>query len=158
MQRVEEYPRLTIRVQNLIDVAPRWGVRPPERFGDLFEDDPEADHQNSIRFNLKVADEALAGLTDDIFQKVQEFIPEDLAPPLENGQDKVHEILRWIRHVVPARGARSLAEILEAAWLAFEDEGLWREIPELHSKKDDVLKELILKNIEIFEIEKRQSE
>ena len=93
-------------------------------------------------------------LRSTIFEKVQTLMADAHIPtPVESEAIK---ILRWIKHVVPAKGAASLADILNAAWLAFEDDKLWKNIPELHSKKDDVLKELILKNIEIFEIENRQ--
>ena len=156
MQRVEEYPRLTTRVRNLVDVALRFHVDPPAGFTELFEDDPEADHQDSVRFNLHVADEALGALRDTISIKVEHFLSSDLAPHPDG--EEVGRILRCVKQVVPAKDARSLADILNAAWLAFEDESLWESIPELHKKKDEVLKELILKNIEIFEIERRQQE
>jgi hypothetical protein len=155
-QRDESYPRMTTRVRNLVETAPRFGVEPPEGFGGLFEDDPEADYQNSIRFNLTVADEALGDLRDSIFNKVQALLSNDLIPTPSH--DEACKILKWIKYVVPAKGARSLADILNAAWLAFEDKTLWKENPELHQKKDEVLKELILKNIEILEIESRQKE
>ena len=125
-------------------------------FTELFEDDPEADHQDSVRFNLHVADEALGALRDAISIKVEQFLSSDLAPHPDG--EEVRRILRCVKQVVPAKDARSLADILNAAWLAFEDERLWESIPELHRKKDEVLKELILKNIEIFEIERRQQE
>ena len=134
----------------------RFHVEPPARFTELFEDDPEADHQDSVRFNLHVADEALGALRDTISIKVEQFLSSDLAP-LPDGEE-VGRILRWVKQVVPAKDARSLADILNAAWLAFEDERHWESIPELHKKKDKILKELILKNIEIFAIERRQQE
>jgi len=156
MQRDEAYPRLTTRVRNLVEIAPRFGVKPPEGFEGLFEDDPEADYQNSMRFNLTVADEALGDLRESIFNKAQALLSDEFVPTPSD--DEASQILRWIRLVVPAKGARSLADILNAAWLAFEDKTLWKDIPDLHKKKDDVLKELILKNIEIFEIESRQKD
>jgi hypothetical protein len=153
MQRVEAYPSLTNRAQNLVDVAPRFGVEPPTGFVEIFEDDPEADYQESLRFNLKVADEALAGLTDRLTREVNDLLSnEHIDIPSEH---ETRRILGWIKHVVPAKDPRSLADIVNAAWLAFEDATLWADIPELHKKRDDVLKELILKNIEIFEINNR---
>jgi hypothetical protein len=48
-----------------------------------------------------------------------------------------------------------LADILNAAWHLSEEESLWADRPQVFEKKDRLLKELVLKNIEIFEVEQR---
>ena len=59
---------------------------------------------------------------------------------------------------MPAEGCKAAADILNAAWAAYSDVDLWKEYPKIQQRKTEVLKELILKNLEIFEIERIQSE
>ena len=56
--------------------------------------------------------------------------------------------------VVPAKNCKGLAEILNAAWTAYNDEHLWDSIPQVAENRETILKELVLKNIEIFEVER----
>jgi hypothetical protein len=58
-----------------------------------------------------------------------------------------------LQRVVPAEHCKNIADILNAAWLGFGDSLLWADIPQVRQKKDKVLKELVLKNLEVFEIE-----
>jgi hypothetical protein len=55
-------------------------------------------------------------------------------PPVK--EREAQRILDWFGYVVPAQGASSLAVILEAGWLAYEDETLWERIPEVRNKRD----------------------
>jgi hypothetical protein len=55
---------------------------------------------------------------------------------------------------VPAEDANTLADILNAAWVASEKPGLWQDIPQLRGqrkKKERTLREVVLKNIEVLE-------
>ena len=60
--------------------------------------------------------------------------------------------------MVPAEDCKTMADILNAAWLANDDETLYNEPPALKDRKSEVLKELCLKNLEVFEIEQRLAE
>ena len=62
-----------------------------------------------------------------------------------------------LKNVVPATGCNTLPDILNAAWKAYEDPRLWDDIPHVMKKKDSVLKDIILKNIEVYEIEQIMS-
>jgi len=42
---------------------------------------------------------------------------------------------------------------LNASWQAYHDIDLWKSIPDVLERKDQILKDLVLKNIEIFEVE-----
>jgi hypothetical protein len=61
-----------------------------------------------------------------------------------------------LRLVVPAQDIRGLPDLLNAAWAAFEDADLWKEAANLAGSRDRILRELVLKNIEVFEIEQIQ--
>jgi hypothetical protein len=62
-------------------------------------------------------------------------------------------ILKSLKKVVPAENCKTLPDIVNAAWKAYEDPHLWDNMPHVMKKKDAILKDLILKNIEVFEIE-----
>jgi len=156
MQRVEEYPRLTSRVRNLLDVADRFQVEAPAGYVDLFEDDPDPEYQGSMEYNLRLADTSLNGMTKDLADRADALLRRARVP--EPSEPEAKRILNRFTHIVPAENARSLADILNAAWMAFEDENLWAEIPDVHSKRERAIKEIVLKNIELFEIEQRQKE
>jgi hypothetical protein len=61
-------------------------------------------------------------------------------------------ILKSYKFVSPAAGAGSLCNILNSAWTVYHDPNFWSHIPELRDPHR-VLKELVLKNIEVLEIE-----
>jgi hypothetical protein len=153
MLRVEQYPKLTARVRNLLDAAQLFRVDAPSGYTDLFEDDEDPDYHDSANYNLILADGCLQSMIKGLGDKVQELLPEDRIPVPSEAE--AVRILGRLRYVVPAENALCLADILNAAWLAFEESDLWVEIPELSEKRDRALKEIILKNIELFEIEHR---
>jgi len=72
-----------------------------------------------------------------------------------NNADEVNRIYKRYQQLVPAENCESIVDILNAAWNAFERPTLWNSIPQINeSNREQVLKELILKNFEVFEIEK----
>ena len=153
MERVEQYPKLTTRVRNLVNAAERFHVGVPNGYVDLFEDDEDPDYHDSAKYNLELADNSLEGMVENLGTTVRELLPDDRVPLPSN--DEVQRILGRLRYVVPAEGALSLADIINAAWLAFDDLNLWADTPEVFKKRDRAVKEVILKNIELFEIEHR---
>jgi hypothetical protein len=155
MQRAEEYPRLTTRVRNMLDAATLFGVVAPGGYADLFEDDPDPEYHNSMAYNLKLADKSLDKMIKRLAKTAQDLLQEARVPLPSAAETQ--RILNRFRYVVPAENATSLADILNAAWLAFEDADLWADIPEVLRKRDRALKEIVLKNIELFEIEQRQT-
>ena len=42
---------------------------------------------------------------------------------------------------------------MNSAWQAYHNPDLWKNIPDVLGRKDQILKDLVLKNIEIFEVE-----
>ena len=65
----------------------------------------------------------------------------------------MNRIYARFKLIVPAEKCLCLADILNAAWMAFRDDTFWQNEPQIGTKKDEILKELVLKNIELFEIQ-----
>jgi hypothetical protein len=55
--------------------------------------------------------------------------------------------------VVPPVGGAGLADILNAGWRVFEDDGFWKEYDHIYNDKARVLRDLLLKSIELIEVE-----
>ena len=78
-----------------------------------------------------------------------------LAEPLQSAanREKTGEFLNLYRRGGKIYVKHRLADILNAAWKAFRQPDFWKDSPQVFEKKDLILKELVLKNIELFEIE-----
>jgi hypothetical protein len=55
--------------------------------------------------------------------------------------------------LVPPERVACLSDIVNAGWEAIESDTFWENNSDLRSRKEDIIKELMLKSIEIFEIE-----
>ena len=150
--RSENYPDSMKRVQNLIKAAESYGFDIPEGYEALFRPRPPAQLAPIDGFRLRAADEALDHNVDKLIAKADEIITgTDTEKPDSKEIDRIAEKLRLM---VPAQRCKSLPDILNAAWRVYEEEDLWEStIEEPGRQKDQILKDLILKNVEIFEVE-----
>ena len=55
--------------------------------------------------------------------------------------------------LVPASRVASLANILNAGWIAYNDTGLWHDNEEVKKDRNHVLYDIVLKSIEVLEFE-----
>ena len=127
MGRVEQYPKLTTRVCNLLIAANSFGVEAPSGYLDLFEDDEDPSYHNSAKYNLTLADNCLPMMVNKLQANVNELLPVSRIPL--PSADEADRILGRLKKVVPAENSSSLANIINAAWLAFDDPHLWESIP-----------------------------
>ena len=88
MERVEQYPKLTTRVQNLLNAAERFDVEVPSGYADLFEDDEDPYYHDSAKYNLMLADSSLAGMVEELGIKVQELLPAGRIPVPSDAERK----------------------------------------------------------------------
>ena len=146
-----QYPNLQKRVANLIAAANSYGLSPSAKYLDLFEDMAVPNLIQSAEFLLSVADGVLELMTHDLIKRASSDVETTGIPlPSKSEEDRIIERLRL---VVPAEQCRSLADILNAGWRAYESHDLWETVPNVKQSRDRNLKELILKNFEVFEIE-----
>jgi hypothetical protein len=154
--RSKEYPDIQTRVHNLVSAAKTFGVSHSASFISLFEPDPTPRLTEADSYRLKVADQALTQLVGNLVTEADSrVVKAGIVTPTDG---EVAKVLKRIRQVVPAEGCRSIADILNGAWLASEEPDLWQQFPAVAPRKLSVLKELVLKNLEIFEIEQIQTQ
>lgn len=151
--RVVHYPSMRTRATNLGYAAAAYGVPFPDDYELLFDDEQADDLLAADAFRLSIADEALPVVRDLLLRKAQAIVRTARLPP--SLDDEVQRIYSRLRLVVPAERCRSLADILNAGWQAYVDRDFWRDVPHIGDRKRRVLQELILKNIEVFQIEQK---
>lgn len=149
--RSVNYPNMRRRVANQRAAGQVYGVNVWSGYEALFEDLAEPHLTDGGKFQLSVADEVLTRIVPDLIATVdQTLTAAGVSGPSDAEAQRIHE---RFRRVVPAENTRSLADILNAGWLASEDPKLWQGLAHVGQSQDLVLRELVLKNIEIFEIE-----
>jgi hypothetical protein len=169
--RSPEYPDRNRRVRHLVTAASDLGIDVPRGYQELFADDTIPGLSPSDNFRVSIADAACDMVVRDLRRRAEAAArqggvsgrpstpsrrarrPRRARGRIGSGKQEVRRIAGRLRRVVPAEGCRSLADMMNAAWAVAQEPGLWKEMPELHRKRASILRELVLKNMEIFEIE-----
>jgi hypothetical protein len=150
--RSESYPQSMKRVRNLIRAAETYGFDVPSGYEGMFKPRPEPQLAPADGYRLRMADEVLDIVINGLIAKANDLISEtNIQKP---NLAEVKRIRKQLGLMVPAQHCTSLSNILNAAWEAYEDRNLWKPtLKEPGRKKEQILKDLVLKNIEIFEVE-----
>ncbi|MEW6364961.1 MAG: hypothetical protein AB1714_10015 [Acidobacteriota bacterium] len=153
--RSESYPSSKARLSGLERAAQRFNVAVPREYADLFDCDLEdvGDLSETSQFLLSVADEARDILEPRLIERAADLVAASSVQL--SSEEETNRILERFKLVAPAEHCRGLADIFNAGWLVAEDPGFWKELPVVHERRDEILKELVLKNIEVFEVEWR---
>ncbi len=149
--RSELYPNLKERAEYLTLAAEKYDIKIPADYLEMFENFSGPSSSEKDMLLLTVADEAVQKIVPELIHQVDEFIRSTkIILPSKEERDRIYK--RFLR-VIPAEQCKSIADILNAAWKAYEQPDFWKDKPQMANNRDKVLKELVLKNIEIFEIE-----
>lgn len=150
--RSPRYPDVRARVDRLGEAGKTFGLEPPERFAKCIAVSQTPVFTASDKLLLKIAEQASATIWPRLLEKACA-----LTARVNGGADpsRLDRILARFRLVAPADNVQYLADIFNAAWLAYDDEAMWKDYPKIHMNRHEVLKDLVLKNLEIFEIERR---
>lgn len=150
-ERSRFYPNTLARIASLVTAANAYKVPVPPGYQGQFEDNACPTLNRPDGFLLSVADEAVQNVVPQIIAEAERIVAASGIPASTPAQ--VDKIFRRFELVVPAEGCLGLPDILNAAWRAYRDPSFWMGNAQVEQKKDETLKELVLKNIEIFEIE-----
>lgn len=157
----QKYPSMKVRVNNLVKAAINFSVGIPEGeagYTSLFDDSIiSKELSKEEKFLVSLADNALEGIIDQLINIAKEIadstVFNDKLKKYSPSPDERDRIYNRFVQVVPAEKCKTLSDILNAAWKAYKDPALWENIPKIKEKKEHVLKNLVLKNIEVFEYE-----
>ena len=154
--RSENYPNNVVRASNLLEAARTFGITPPSGYEALFENDVEPGYNDGDRFLIEVSDQALRGLIPDLIKHAGDLINgAGISLPEESN---INAIVDRYKDGVPADNSNGLPDIINAAWRAFHHDDLWTDLHAQGRDKNEILKDLVIKNIEIFEIEQKLKE
>jgi hypothetical protein len=145
------YPPMPDRIDNLIAASASFGVTPSAGYRDRFNPSAPLVLPPSEAMQLEIADAARQRLIAGLIAEAQGvFTASSVTPCTDGERDLIYERYKL---VVPREKCKGIPDILNAAWKAYRDDSLWQDNPQISQKKDLVLKELVLKNLELFEIE-----
>jgi hypothetical protein len=159
------YPEMLERVRFHIAAAKEFDVTCPDTYLNQFSSQGQPTLTPGDEFRLSLADKASTAIHAELFGLVKEHLKPvvDFRPNTEGEgagpnapQDRASETLRILHRfeqVIPAERCGSLRDILNAAWMAYLAPDLWQGKKVIAENRDRVLKHLVLKNIELFEIE-----
>jgi hypothetical protein len=158
--RLPAYPNNQIRVGNMHRAMAEFGVSIPDLLPKQFSDRPESPFIPPDRLRLRLADDALVAIVPDLIKKAKALCDDAGINPITGTKvdDEIIRVKKRLSQVVPAGDCTSLADILNAGWQMFEDPKLWSEERHVVARKSEVLRELLLKNIELLEVEQIKAE
>jgi len=144
------YPSNQRRAENLVTASERWGLHLPDEYVSNFRDWPSS-LEVSAKFLCSLADSTANSVNEDLLEKCDTIATD--AGVLPQNHEEVSNIVAAFRKLVPGTGARALSNIINAGWQAFHDPALWSDYPHIKERRAAVLNEIVLKTVEVFEIE-----
>lgn len=156
-----EYPPLEQRVKVLAKAIHNYfNIDPPEGFLEDFTPIPE-DSSNSEEseqsqgfVRLTLINNVTQGLFENLTDRAKTVVDATEAPvPDEVETTRIYE--KFFRVLVPAIECKSLADIINAGWIARHDPELWKNVGSVKDRKLSTLNDLVLKTIEVMEFEKK---
>jgi len=156
--RSGEYPTTLQRAKNLkaLHKVDRF-LDVPDYWDSLFEfeESPPKDSDINAIDTLSSIDQSVKNaiplLIDEASERVKpEFFP--IEP------DKIDQIVRKFEKVIPPSDCGSLGNIICAGWKCYLNPDFWEDYGLDEDEKDRALKDLIIKTIEIFEVENMKAD
>jgi hypothetical protein len=150
------YPKIGRRVEHLTAAAGAYGINVPTEYSTLFEDEKEPTEPWQ-ELLAALADEGSRAVAADMISKADEVLSNLSAP--KRSLQIVDKLVDRLMFVIPCENGESLTNVINAGWKALNDPKFsnhWATTLQINPKyADDLLAELILKSIEVLEIEQR---
>jgi len=149
------YPSMRNRVHNLLKAAKVYNINYETNYHSLFNESLSPMRAERELFQLKLSDDAMDMLIDDLIVMVNKSIDESY---INSDRNNIKLIKKRFDKLVPAENCKSIADILNAAWEIYNEHlingsKIWKNLAHIDSNNQDkIFKDLILKNIEVFEI------
>jgi hypothetical protein len=149
-KRNPAYPSNVRRAESMLLACKRWNLTEPQQYLTNFRDG-DLHLSDESRFLCGIADATSEALQKEILDQC-DLVAAQCGLPA-NDPDETTRIVSSFGLLVPGSAVKSLASITNAGWQAFHDRKAWANWKHLENRYEDVLNELMLKSIEIFEIE-----
>ena len=150
-RRAPTYPAILNRVKYLEKASASFGIDVPDGYAANFADEPGQWKDRGTIFLLSVSDHAVEKMVDGIISDVERLCNEKgIRTPKE---EKAQEVYKAFKLLIPAQRIGSVADIVNGGWMAKFDDTLWKENPSVLPRREIVLNELLLKSLEVMEVE-----
>jgi hypothetical protein len=155
-RRALHYPNMMRRVRFQVQAARQFGIKPPIDYELWFKDREEpSDEDRHEKFLVELADSAADQLAPDLIGHANSLIKQSGLPDWSTEEARmkhratVQRIYDDFLLATPAEGTGHIAHILNAGWKAAMD-----KVPQVPDHvPQQVLRELILKSLEVLEFE-----
>ena len=155
-ERSVRYPNMISRVSHLVEAAKKMEVEVELGFVDCFRPSDDLSDPKT-KLLVSTADTVSASLVPDLIKLAQEFADNKAVP--KRDFEKVSEINAGFNRVIPTAKQHSLTDILNAGWNSYMMPELWKEIRQIKQEnRDRILKDIMLKSIEVSEAFERIGE
>jgi hypothetical protein len=157
-RRSYDYPGSKTRATYLLQAAAAYGIPVPNGYSDRFEDEAVPTDQPD-KILLETADHAVMTMLPTLIGAADASISG--AGIQHSKDDEVAANVRCFAQCVPAVNAASFPSIINAAW-RFHLSGMqdwkdrYRDLANSEQRCSGLLNDLVLKSVEVFEIEQRQ--
>ena len=142
------YPDHYDRIRIIADICKQWGVNIPEDYLNLYSNAGPPNKENTKEAALLFVADIVR---DEFIGEMRLWVEKILKPKnFAVDSDVVNLCKSSFAFGVPSENAKGLQNILAAAWDSLLDEGF---VPGGFEDKEDLLNEIVLKSIEILEIE-----
>ena len=162
-ERSVEYPNYERRIAVQVKAAEAYGYPVPTGYSTWFEEMSEpSEHETLKTFLLGLADRAADQLCDELIRHVETILNPRQSPQTAVGSTTEDDtnlktrIENEFKSGAPPERVGALAPLLNAAWSIMLSEEPLQGIPP--DRKEEVLRELLLKAMEVLEYETRTSE
>jgi hypothetical protein len=152
------YPIFNKRISNMITAANAYGYQEeiPKNYRPYYEEPVLTPTKDLNQFLLSLVDTTLERVIDKLIDIVNDNLDSgDIPRPTKNETDR---ILNCFSQLIPAENVFSLADIINAAWKANNNNNLWKEMDINEEKRIEIISNLSLKTIEVLDIEQRKKE
>jgi len=152
-ERSFTYPNNKERAQMLSNAAARFDIAVPDSYVNGFVNLPEpSDEERSVRLLLRAADAGRRKVQDRLITLANDVAA--VATITFPDEDKIKSCFDTFKQTMPTEDSGGIASILNAGWRALLTKNFFAK-QELEDKKAEILSDLILKSLEIFEMEQR---
>lgn len=137
----------------LVEAAREFGLTVPEGYPDMFENlqEPAPEYQRETLL-LSLADAVRTKFVASLRSEADKIVSNSALPT--RSPASVENCSKRLALMVPSEASEGLANILNAAWTGWLDPQFFRD-PEHNGRRLENLREVVLKSIEVLEIESR---
>ena len=148
--RQDKYPKIMTRIQNLVIAAQQYGTVCPVDYAANYSDELDSTNHDQ-RLLMAATDHAVSTVINDLIQEVNTIVEAAGVPARD--ESLIQQAYSSYKLLVPASGMVSLANILNAGWIAYNEANLWDDNEKIKKDRNHILYDIVLKSIEVLEYE-----